>query len=75
MLEYDPPRKLCYTWVGNWHENKTRRTVVRWELTPIAGGTRLKVTHSGLAEEQAERRDYSGGWPGVLDQLRKFLEK
>ena len=75
VLEYDPPRALAYTWIANWHEDKASRTVVRWELTPIAGGTRLKVTHSGLAKEQAARRDYSGGWPGIVDQLRKFVEK
>ena len=75
VLGYDPPRVLAYTWIANWHEDKARRTVVRWELTPIGGGTRLKVTHTGLAEEQVARRDYSGGWPGVIDQLRKFVEK
>ena len=75
VLEHDPPRVLAYTWIANWHEDKARRTVVRWELTPIGGGTRLKVTHTGLAEEQVARRDYSGGWPGVIDQLRKFVEK
>ena len=75
VLGYDPPRVLAYTWIANRHEDKARRTVVRWELTPIGGGTRLKVTHTGLAEEQVARRDYSGGWPGVIDQLRKFVEK
>jgi len=48
---------------------------VRWELTPTEGGTRVKVTHSGLAQESAARKDYSGGWPGVVQQLKKFVEK
>jgi uncharacterized protein YndB with AHSA1/START domain len=74
ILELDPPRLLVYTWFGNWHENKSLRTVVRWELTPRAGGTHVKVTHSGLATEAAARKDYSGGWPGVLDQLKQFTE-
>jgi uncharacterized protein YndB with AHSA1/START domain len=66
-LEYDPPRLLVYTWVANWHDDKSkRRTVVRWELTPAKTGTHVKVTHSGLAQEEAARKDYSGGWPGVL---------
>jgi uncharacterized protein YndB with AHSA1/START domain len=75
ILEIDPPRLLVYTWYGNWHQNKSLRTVVRWELTPNAGGTQVKVTHSGLAHEEAARKDYSGGWIGVLDQLKKFTEK
>jgi len=75
VLEYDPPRLLAYTWIANWHEDKTRRTLVRWELKPMAGGTHLKVTHSGLAQETVARRDYSGGWQGVLDQIKRFVEE
>jgi uncharacterized protein YndB with AHSA1/START domain len=75
ILELVPPRLLVYTWFGNWHENKSLRTVVRWELTPQLGGTHVKVTHSGLAPEAAALKDYSGGWPGVLRQLKTFTEK
>ena len=45
ILEIDPPHLLVYTWIANWHDDKSRRTVVRWELTPAAAGTRVKVTH------------------------------
>src|SRR5712692_1762585 len=75
VLEFDPPRLLAYSWIANWHDDKTRRTTVRWELTPEAGGTRVKVTHSGLAQEALARKDYSGGWPGVVEMLKKFVEK
>ena len=75
VLEYDPPRLLAYTWIANWHDDKTRRTVVRWELTPSKDGTHVKVTHSGLAHEAVARKDYSGGWPGVVEMLKKFVEK
>ena len=75
VLEYDPPRLLAYTWIANWHEDKSRRTVVRWELTPQSGGTQLKVTHSGLGTLPIARKDYSGGWPGVVEQLKKFVEQ
>jgi len=74
VLEFDPPRLLAYTWVANWHEDKSRRTLVRWELTPQGKGTRVKVTHSGLAQEAAARKDYTGGWPGVIGLLKKFIE-
>ena len=75
VLEYDPPRLLAYTWIANWHEDKAQRTVVRWKLTPKGAGTQLKVTHSGLAKLPIARKDYSGGWPGVVEQLKKFVEK
>jgi len=75
IIEYNPPRALAYSWIANWHEDKTRRTVVRWELTPKSGGTKVKVTHSGLTDLPVSRKDYSGGWTGVVEQLKKFLEK
>jgi uncharacterized protein YndB with AHSA1/START domain len=74
IVEYDPPRVLAYTWIANWHDDVTRRTIVRWELTPKSTGTLVKVTHSGLTQLPIARRDYTGGWPGVLEMLKKFAE-
>lgn len=75
VLEYDPPRVLSYTWIANWHDRPSQRTVVRWELATSAGGTLVRVTHSGLAEMPTARKDYAGGWPGVLQQLQQFVER
>jgi uncharacterized protein YndB with AHSA1/START domain len=75
ILEYDPPRVLAYTWIANWHDQPGRTTLVRWELTPAGEGTRVKVTHSGLSEEPVARKDYSGGWPGVVEYLKNFVER
>jgi len=74
IVEYDPPRVLAYTWIANWHDDVTRRTIVRWELTPKSTGTLVKVTHSGLTQLPIACRDYTGGWPGVLEMLKKFAE-
>ncbi len=75
VLEINPPFLLVYTWYTNFHEPPTARSVVRWELTPIATGTRLTVTHSGLAKLDQPRNDYSRGWPGLLDAIRQYVEK
>jgi uncharacterized protein YndB with AHSA1/START domain len=75
IVEFNPPRVLAYTWIANWHDDKSRRTLVRWELTPKGKGTLVKVTHTGLADEAVARKDYSGGWPGVVELLKKFVEK
>lgn len=75
VLEFDPPRILAYTWIANWHDKAAERTVVRWVLTPSAAGTRVKVMHSGLSQLPIARKDYSGGWPGVMAQLKQFLER
>jgi uncharacterized protein YndB with AHSA1/START domain len=75
ILEFDPPRLLVYTWFANWHEDPGQRTIVRWELTPKSGGTQVKVTHSGLAQMPEACKGYSQGWPGLLDSVRRYLEK
>jgi hypothetical protein len=35
----------------------------------------LRVTHSGLADQPITRKDYCGGWPGVLELLQKYSEQ
>jgi uncharacterized protein YndB with AHSA1/START domain len=75
ILEFDPPRVLAYTWVGNWHDDKSLKTIVRYDLTATPTGTHIKVTHSGLATEEVCRNDYANGWPGVLSNLKTFMEK
>jgi uncharacterized protein YndB with AHSA1/START domain len=75
ILEFDPPRLLVYTWIANWHLDKQLKTVVRWELTPSNVGTHVRVTHSGLAQEQVAREDYRGGWTGMVKKLKEFVEK
>lgn len=74
IVEFDPQRLLVYTWIANWHLDPQKKTIVRWELTPSALGTHVRVTHSGLAQESVARKDYSGGWPGVVEKLRQFAE-
>lgn len=75
ILEFNPPHVLAYTWFANWHNVTSRKTIVRWELSPKDGGTLVKVTHSGLAQEEVARKDYQGGWPGVVEQLKAYVEK
>jgi hypothetical protein len=54
ILEFDPPRLLVYNRTASEHVNKSRRTTARWELISDASGTHVKVTHSGLANEEAD---------------------
>ena len=73
VVEMDPPRLLVYTWFANWHEHPAQPTTVRWELEPTKAGTRVRVTHSGLANEPTARKDYRGGWVGVLNLLKTYV--
>ncbi len=75
ILEMDPPRLLVYTWIANWHDHPDATTIVRWELESSKRGTHVRVTHTGLADQPVARKDYGEGWNGVLELLRKFVEK
>ena len=61
--------------MATWQDDPKRRTVVRWELTPRANGTEVKMTHRGLADLPIARKDYVGGWPGLIEQLKAYVEK
>ncbi|MGO9085337.1 MAG: SRPBCC family protein [Candidatus Sulfotelmatobacter sp.] len=74
ILEFDPPRLLVYSWTANFHKDPHGLSTVRWELTPTKSGTHVKVTHSGLASEPTACKDYAGGWPGVLADIKKQQE-
>lgn len=75
VLEFDPPRVLAYSWIANWHDDKSHPTEVRWELSPRGDGTHVKITHSGLSQLPVSRKSYAGGWPGVVANLKNFVEK
>ena len=75
VLEIDPPRLLVYSWFANFHDDPRHRSIVRWDLAPTKSGTHVKLTHSGLAAEPRACKEYAGGWPGVLQELKTFSEK
>src|ERR1051325_7944321 len=75
ILDYMRGRYLVYTWIANWNDKPDAKTVVTWELVAIPGGTRVKVTHSGLSNQPVVRDAYRGGWPGVISKLKKFVEE
>jgi uncharacterized protein YndB with AHSA1/START domain len=70
----EPPHLLVYTWEASWTA-AVPASVVRWELNPSAGGTRLRVTHSGFRQYPQMIQMYSNGWPGVLGWLKGFAER
>src|SRR5262249_52277186 len=74
IVEFDPPRVLAYTWFASWHSNPLHETVVRWELSPVPGGTQVKVTHSGLAPMPEDCKGYAEGWPGLVTRIKQFVE-
>jgi uncharacterized protein YndB with AHSA1/START domain len=74
VLIVEPPRRLA------WQQNASGEqaanglhSVVTWTLTPIDGGTHVRMEHSGFeAKDEAGYRVMSGGWPHVLEGLERI---
>jgi len=79
VLEVVPNRKLTYSWKGGSDDNpkygSKLDTVVTWTLTPVAGGTRLRLVHAGF---RSPGNDFafdamSPGWGRVLAGIARVI--
>ena len=71
------PYTLIYTWVV---ENTNVETTVKWQLTPIEGGTKLYLEHSGISNYAGDTAiamfdSFNGGWTDCINQLSSYLKK
>jgi uncharacterized protein YndB with AHSA1/START domain len=74
ILEFELPRLLKYTWFASWHADPLHKTIVRWELSAVSGGTQVKVTQSGLAPMHEDCKGYAQVWPGLVTRIKQFVE-
>lgn len=75
----DAPKTLVYRWarVPDADPVRGNSTVVRFDLTEIADGTRLSLLETGfedLDDPQAAHDDNTGGWRAELAELVEFVE-
>jgi len=76
ITTFEPPRRLVYSWRGGSATNAGYGTaldsVVEWTLTPVPGGTRVRMEHSGFAPQNASAYDaMSEGWPRLIARLER----
>jgi uncharacterized protein YndB with AHSA1/START domain len=73
-VDVDPPRLVSYTWLASF--SGPIKTLVRWELEADAGGTRVRLHHSGFAAapEPAVQGHYQG-WQRVIAWMLAYVEK
>ncbi len=75
VLDVIPNERFVYAWRGGHETNvgygSRLDTVVTFTLTKEAGGTRLRVVHSGfeLPQNETAYRNMSGGWKKVVHDL------
>ena len=79
VLELVPQRKLVYSWKGGSDRNTTYGsaldTVVTWTLTPVAGGTHLRMVHAGFRspENDVAFDAMSPGWTRILHSIPRVI--
>ena len=66
----DPPRLLAYRWGDGSESDSGLKTVVTWTLTPVDGGTHVRMEHSGFRpQDEGGYRGMGGGWPRIVERL------
>lgn len=75
VLEVVPNERLVYSWKGGHESNAgygaPLDTVVTWTLTPVAGGTRLRLVHAGFVPQRNDVafQKMSEGWKHVVHNV------
>ena len=75
VLEVTPNERLVYAWRGGHDANagygSRLETVVKWTLTKVDSGTRLRLVHSGFRTPTNDFafKGMSEGWPKVLQKI------
>jgi uncharacterized protein YndB with AHSA1/START domain len=70
VTELEPPRRMVWAWRS---DEAAPPTTVTFELTPEAGGTRLRLTHVGEIDPEFAAV-LQPGWPEVIELLRRSLD-
>ena len=73
VTEVEPQQKIVYGWRYGGHPGES---TVTWQLTPVAGGTRLELSHVGVEsfpqDDPAFRRESCrGGWECFIQERLK----
>lgn len=75
VLEYDPPRRLAYTFVNLSEEYRGERPArATFVLEPFGTLVKLTLTHEGFDPGSRMLPAISGGWPAILSSLKSLLE-
>jgi uncharacterized protein YndB with AHSA1/START domain len=75
VLACEPPRLLRYSWKGGSDADPAKGskldTTVTWTLTPVEGGTHLKMVHDGfvLPKDIYAFDAMSPGWSRIADRI------
>jgi uncharacterized protein YndB with AHSA1/START domain len=74
-LVLEPARRLAWSQNASGEQAADgMKSVVTWTLTPVDGGTHVRMEHSGFRpQDEAGYRVLSGGWPRVVGGLERVV--
>jgi uncharacterized protein YndB with AHSA1/START domain len=68
--EIEPPTRLAFTWT--WDDD-TKQTLIELDFEETGGVTTVRMTHSGLRDEESVR-SHEDGWAKCFDNLERTLK-
>jgi uncharacterized protein YndB with AHSA1/START domain len=73
VLILEPPRRLAWSQNASGEQAPDGlKSVVTWTLTPVEGGTLVRMEQAGFRpQDEAGYRAMSGGWPRILGALER----
>ena len=73
VLTVEPNERLAYSWNASGDEAADGlKTVVTWTLTPVAGGTQVRMEQSGFRpEDETNYQGASFGWQRFVAGLER----
>ncbi len=72
FLKLVPDHLIELTWLTGEPGTKGAETVISIELTPLDGGTQLRLVHAGFADE-ASKDGHEQAWPEALALLDQCM--
>src|SRR5260370_37133173 len=75
VLIVEPRARLSYTWNASGDEAVNGlKTVITWTLTPLQGGTQVRMEQSGFRpEEEASYQGANYGWQQFFGGLERLV--
>jgi uncharacterized protein YndB with AHSA1/START domain len=77
VLEFDPPKRLAYTFHNETNEaaRKEKPSRVTFTLRPHGKVVKLTLTHEDFVPGSVNLDGIAKGWPAILAGLKSLLER
>ncbi len=82
VVEVDPPRRFSFRWCFTEPDRAGQSLLVTFDLVPVDGGTRVRMTEAGFREMgwevavlEEQYADHVSGWNHYIPQLGAYVAR